>query len=126
MVEGGELGRNREAIHHHEVGVTFKGGADPPRRTLYVGAPGKPSCTCGPMIFTIGAHTYKAMYTPPAESPSHMPVPLKLTVCGLPGSLSLMTRAADRAPAALGLNAKLMVQFPSPATVLPAPQVEPD
>ena len=39
-----------------------------------------------------------------AESPSHMPVPLKLTVCGLPGSLSLMTRVADRAPAALGLE----------------------
>ena len=57
------------------------------------------------------------------ESPSHMPV-LKLTVCGLPGSLSLMTRVADRAPAAVGLNARLIVQLPSPATVLPTAQVE--
>ena len=60
------------------------------------------------------------------ESPSHLPVPLKLTVCGLPGSLSLMTRVADRAPAAVGLNARLIVQFPSPATVLPTAQVELD
>jgi hypothetical protein len=51
-------------------------------------------------------------------------VPLKLTVCGLPGSLSLMTRVADRAPAAVGLNAKLIVQLPSPATLLPTAQVE--
>ena len=53
-----------------------------------------------------------------------MPVPLKLTVCGLPGSLSLMTTVADRAPTAVGLNARLIVQLPSPATVLPSAQVE--
>ena len=58
------------------------------------------------------------------ESPSHMPVPLKLTVCGLLGSLSLMTRVADRAPAALGLNARLIVHLPSPASLLPTAQVE--
>jgi hypothetical protein len=56
----------------------------------------------------------------------HLPVPLRLTVCGLPGSLSLMTRVADRAPAALGLNAKLVVQLPPPATVPPTAQVELD
>ena len=39
-----------------------------------------------------------------------VPVPLKLTVCGLLGSLSAMTRVADRTPAAVGLNAKLIVQ----------------
>jgi hypothetical protein len=55
-----------------------------------------------------------------------MPVPLKLTVCGLPGSLSLMTRVPDCVPTALGLNARLMVQLPSPATVLPTAQVELD
>jgi hypothetical protein len=60
------------------------------------------------------------------ESPGHMPVPLKLTVCGLPGSLSLMARVADRAPAALGLNARLILHVPSPATVPPTSQVEPD
>lgn len=58
------------------------------------------------------------------ENLSHVPVPLKLTVCGLPGSLSAMTRVADRAPAALGLNARLIVQLPSLATLLPAAQVE--
>jgi hypothetical protein len=60
------------------------------------------------------------------ESPSHMPLPVKLTVCGLLGSLSLMTRVADRAPAALGLNARLIVQLPPPATLLPATHVELD
>jgi hypothetical protein len=39
-----------------------------------------------------------------------VPVPPKLTVCGLPGSLSLIARVAGRAPAALGLNARLIVQ----------------
>jgi NAD-dependent oxidoreductase involved in siderophore biosynthesis len=60
------------------------------------------------------------------ESLSHLPVPLKLTVCGLPGSLSLMTRVADRAPAAVGLNARLIVHLPSPATLLPTAQGELD
>ena len=60
------------------------------------------------------------------ESPSHRPVPLKLTVCGLLGSLSLMARVAESAPTALGLDAKLIVQLPSPATVLPTAQVELD
>jgi hypothetical protein len=55
-----------------------------------------------------------------------MPVPLKLTVCGLPGSLSPMTSAADRAPAAVGLNVKLILHVPSLATVLPTAQVELD
>jgi hypothetical protein len=58
------------------------------------------------------------------ESPSHMPVPLKLAVCGLLGSLSPITRVADRAPAAVGLNVRLIVQLPSLATVLPTAQVE--
>ena len=52
---------------------------------------------------------------PPAESLGHLLVPFKLTVCGLPGSLSPMTSVADRAPAALGLNARLIVQLPSRA-----------
>jgi hypothetical protein len=60
------------------------------------------------------------------ESLSHLPLPLRLTVCGLPGSLSLMTRVADRAPAAVGLNARLIVHLPSPATLLPTAQVELD
>ena len=54
-----------------------------------------------------------------------VPVPLKLTVCGLLGSLSAMTRVADRTPAAVGLNARLIVQLPSPATLPPATH-EPD
>jgi hypothetical protein len=36
-----------------------------------------------------------------AESHAAVPVPLKLTVCGLLGSLSAMTRVADRIPAAV-------------------------
>jgi hypothetical protein len=34
--------------------VSLLGGVDPPRRTLYVGAPGNPPCTHGPTTFTIG------------------------------------------------------------------------
>jgi hypothetical protein len=55
-----------------------------------------------------------------AESRTAVPVPFKLTVCGLPGSLSAMTRVADCTPAAVGLNARLIVQLPSPATLPPA------
>jgi hypothetical protein len=59
------------------------------------------------------------------ESRTAVPMPLKLTVWGLPGPLSLMTRVADRTPGAVGLNAKLIVQLASPATLPPATQ-EPD
>jgi hypothetical protein len=55
-----------------------------------------------------------------------VPVPLKLTLCGLLGSLSAMTRVADRTSAAVGLNSTLIVQFPGPATLPPATQVELD
>jgi hypothetical protein len=60
-----------------------------------------------------------------AESRTAVPVPLNLTLCGLPGSLSRMTRVADRTPAAAGLNATGIVQLPSPATLPPATH-EPD
>ena len=49
-----------------------------------------------------------------------VPVPLKLTLCGLLGSLSPMTRVADRTPAAVGLKTRLIVHLPSPATLPPA------
>ena len=65
----------------------------------------------------------------PSDAPkslNHLPEPLKLMVCGLLGSLSLMTRVADRAPGALGSNVRLIVHLPSPATVLPTAQVELD
>jgi hypothetical protein len=52
------------------------------------------STRCGPKVRDVG------------ERLTAVPVPLKLTVCGLPGSLSRMTRVADRIPAAVGLNAK--------------------
>ena len=42
----------------------------------------------------------------PPESLGYLPVPVKLTVCGLLGSLSAMTRVADRTPVLVGLNAK--------------------
>jgi hypothetical protein len=57
-----------------------------------------------------------------AESRTAVPMPLKLTVCGLLGSLSAMTRVAERIPAAVGLNAKLIVQLPSAVTPTPAIQ----
>jgi hypothetical protein len=61
-----------------------------------------------------------------AERLAAVPVPLKRTVCGLLGSLSTMKRIAVCTPAAAGLNARLIVQLPSPATLPPATHVELD
>jgi hypothetical protein len=61
-----------------------------------------------------------------AERLTAVPMPRKLTLCGLLGSLSAMTRVAASAPVALGLNVKLIVQLPSPATLPPATHVELD
>jgi len=47
------------------------------------------------------------------------PVPVRLTVCGLPGALSKMLIDAVRAPAAVGVNVTLIVQLLFAATELP-------
>ena len=49
------------------------------------------------------------------------PVPVRLTVCGLPLALSAMETAAVRVPAAVGLKVTLMMQLAVAARV--APQV---
>jgi hypothetical protein len=47
------------------------------------------------------------------EAAGATPVPLKLTVCGLPLALSLMESDALRVPTAIGVNVTLIVQvFP--------------
>jgi len=52
--------------------------------------------------------------------PGANPVPVRPTVCGLPAALSVMVTAAPRAPAAVGVNVTLIVQFPLfAATELP-------
>jgi hypothetical protein len=56
-------------------------------------------------------------------APGVVPVPVSPAVCGLPEALSLMESAALRAPAALGLNVTLMVQFFPAATLVPQPLV---
>ena len=48
-----------------------------------------------------------------------VPVPDRLTVCGLPVALSVIVIAADRAPAAVGLNVALIVHAAPAATVPP-------
>jgi hypothetical protein len=48
-----------------------------------------------------------------------VPVPVRLTVCGLPAALSEMLTAAVRVPAAVGVNVTLIVQLPLAATELP-------
>jgi hypothetical protein len=49
-----------------------------------------------------------------------VPVPVRVTACGLPAALSVMVTAADRAPVAVGLNVTLIVQLPVfAATELP-------
>lgn len=45
------------------------------------------------------------------------PVPVRLTVCGLPPALSEMLKVAERFPTAVGVNVTLIVQLPLGATV---------
>jgi hypothetical protein len=47
------------------------------------------------------------------------PVPVKLTVCGLPAALSVIVSDAPRDPAADGVNVTLITQFVSAKTLLP-------
>ena len=47
------------------------------------------------------------------------PVPVRLTVCGLPAALSEMLTVAVRVPAAVGVNVTLIVQLPLAPTELP-------
>ena len=48
-----------------------------------------------------------------------VPVPLRLTVCGLPLALSAIFSEAPRLPLAEGVKVTLMVQLPAAATELP-------
>jgi hypothetical protein len=47
------------------------------------------------------------------------PVPVRLTVCGLPAALSEILTVAVRVPAAVGVNVTLIVQLLLAATELP-------
>ena len=55
------------------------------------------------------------------ETETLLPVPLKVTVCGLPLALSVMVRVPVTVPAAVGVNVTLIVQVPPAA--MPVPQV---
>ena len=48
-----------------------------------------------------------------------VPVPVRLTVCGLPLALSVMLSEAVRLPVAAGVNVTLMVHLALAATELP-------
>jgi hypothetical protein len=48
-----------------------------------------------------------------------MPVPAKVSGCGLPGALSVIAIEAVRVPRAVGVKVTLIVQFPPAATELP-------
>lgn len=48
-----------------------------------------------------------------------LPVPVRLTVCGLPVALSAMVTAAVRAPGAPGVKVTLIAQLLFAATELP-------
>jgi len=51
-----------------------------------------------------------------------MPVPVRVTKCGLPGALSLMASCSVSATSTVGVNVTLMVHIPPPAGTL-APQL---
>lgn len=48
-----------------------------------------------------------------------VPMPVRLTVCGLPPALWVMVIAPVRVPVAVGVNVTLMVQAPAAATDVP-------
>jgi hypothetical protein len=48
-----------------------------------------------------------------------VPIPLRLTFCGLPAALSAMLSAAVRVPEAVGLKVMLMTQLAAAASELP-------
>jgi hypothetical protein len=48
-----------------------------------------------------------------------LPVPVRLTLCGLPVALSVKVTAALRVPVAAGVKVTLIVQLPPAATELP-------
>ena len=50
-----------------------------------------------------------------------VPVPLRLTVCGLPAALSAIVSVALLVPVAVGVKATLTVQLPLGATAEPQP-----
>jgi hypothetical protein len=52
-------------------------------------------------------------------SSTTVPVPIKLTVCGLPGALSAIDSVAVRDPRCVGLNVMLIVQLAPGATEVP-------
>ena len=47
------------------------------------------------------------------------PVPVRVTVCGLPGALSVRVTAPLRGPGTVGVNVTLIVQVASAATLDP-------
>jgi len=54
-----------------------------------------------------------------------VPVPLKLTVCGLPLALSVSVRLPERLPVAVGVNITLITQLPPAATIVLVLQLVP-
>jgi len=60
-----------------------------------------------------------------AESAKSIPVPLNGTECGVPGALSAIISAAERAPPPVGVNIRLIVQFPPAGTGMLVEQVVP-
>ena len=53
------------------------------------------------------------------ESFAVVPIPLRLTFCGLPAALSLTLSTAVRVPDAVGLNVTLIAQLAPAASELP-------
>ena len=69
------------------------------------------------VVLTVWLLKDKLVVEMPAIGP--VPVPVRLTVCGLPLALSTMLTEAVRLPVAAGVNVTLIVQLPFAATELP-------
>ena len=54
-----------------------------------------------------------------AGASAAVPEPLRVTVCGLPGALSVMVNVPGWLPVAVGVKVTLIVQFPPAATEVP-------
>jgi hypothetical protein len=75
---------------------------------------------CAPLIVpTVWIEKVKPAGARLTAGPASAPVPLKLTVWGLPGALSEMLKVPPRVPAAVGVKVTLIVQLAPAATELP-------
>ncbi len=93
--------------------------AEADARSEFSAVPKAPKQQCNSLGFLIRI-PYGALAVPNClQREGHIPVPVRVTACGLPPPSLLKRTDAVRAPIAVGLNVTLTVQLPPVPKVLP-------